>query len=306
MRVGAFFVAICVACALLPQAVSALQDIPAGESISESARDPYMTTDDPTLFDISAALDRVTELRNEERSLEREIAASLASIDAMADERQFLDLNEPQRARALQVARSDARRLAVTTYVSLGAPAGINVLDAESTGDVTYRHALLRQHAERLTEAAHIYSVLAGEANENVVLLSDSIDVVGKRIEARTRDLNELRPTITYAQWVASIAEIHDEADRLIAENGRSNPQAEQWQKLRFCESTDDYAAQTNFSFDANAFGAYQFEEQTWETVGGIGNPLDALPAEQDARARLLYANRGRQPWPLCGRYLPR
>ena len=44
---------------------------------------------------------------------------------------------------------------------------------------------------------------------------------------------------------------------------------------------------------------------ETWGTVGGEGNPADAHPAEQDARARLLFAQRGRQPWPICGRYLP-
>jgi len=298
MRVGAAIVAICFAFALLLPSASAGQGVSVG--------DQYQTTDDPALFNVALANERVTTLQNQERQLETEIAANLASIDAMADEREFLDLNEPQRAKALQVARADARRLAVTTYVGLGSGASINVFDAESTGDVTYRNALLRQHAERLAEAAHVYSVLAGEASENVVLLSDSIDTVGKRIEARTRDLNELRPSITYAQWVVTIAEIHAEADRIIAEKRRADPTPEQWAKLRFCESTDDYQARTNFSIDANAFGAYQFEEQTWETVGGIGNPLDALPAEQDARARLLYAQRGRQPWPLCGRYLPR
>lgn len=302
MRVGAAIVAICVACALFSTAVSALQGVTASESIE----DPYLTTDDPALFDISVAAERVASLQTEQRQLETEIAANLASIDAMADERQFLDLNEPQRARALQVARADARRLAVTTYVGLGSSASINAFDAKSTGDLTYRNALLRQHAERMAQAAHVYSVLAGEANENVVLLSDSIDTVGKRIEARTRDLNQLRPTITYAEWVVTIAEIHAEADATIAAKGRTNPTPEQWQKLRFCESTDNYAARTNFVLDNNAFGAYQFEEPTWETVGGIGNPLDALPAEQDARARLLYAQRGRQPWPLCGRFLPR
>ncbi|RMH71483.1 MAG: transglycosylase, partial [Actinomyces sp.] len=50
--------------------------------------------------------------------------------------------------------------------------------------------------------------------------------------------------------------------------------------------------------------GAYQFDRQTWRTVGGTGDPAAAPPAEQDARARELYARRGSQPWPICGRYL--
>ena len=36
------------------------------------------------------------------------------------------------------------------------------------------------------------------------------------------------------------------------------------------------------------------------------GDPAGiAPPAEQDLRARILYDRRGRQPWPVCGRFLP-
>ena len=51
-------------------------------------------------------------------------------------------------------------------------------------------------------------------------------------------------------------------------------------------------------------YGAYQFDLQTWQSVGGTGLPSDAPPAEQDARAKALYARRGAQPWPVCGRFL--
>lgn len=47
--------------------------------------------------------------------------------------------------------------------------------------------------------------------------------------------------------------------------------------------------------------GLYQFDQGTWESVGGRGDPAAAPPAEQTYRAALLYARSGSSPWPVCG-----
>lgn len=47
-------------------------------------------------------------------------------------------------------------------------------------------------------------------------------------------------------------------------------------------------------------YGKYQFDLQTWGSVGGTGNPINASPAEQDKRAAMLYARRGGRPWTNC------
>ena len=47
--------------------------------------------------------------------------------------------------------------------------------------------------------------------------------------------------------------------------------------------------------------GKYQFDRQTWASVGGSGDPAAAPEAEQDARAAALYARAGASPWPVCG-----
>lgn len=73
------------------------------------------------------------------------------------------------------------------------------------------------------------------------------------------------------------------------------------WSALRQCESSGDYSA---VSGTGKFRGAYQFSRSTWATVGSPGDPAAASPAEQDRRARLLYARDGRQPWPVCGRLL--
>jgi LysM repeat protein len=67
---------------------------------------------------------------------------------------------------------------------------------------------------------------------------------------------------------------------------------------IRACESSGDYGA---VSADGLYGGAYQFDRQTWQSVGGSGNPAAAPPAEQDARASQLWSQRGSNPWPNCG-----
>jgi hypothetical protein len=64
------------------------------------------------------------------------------------------------------------------------------------------------------------------------------------------------------------------------------------------CESGGDPSA-----VDASGTyrGKYQFDMQTWASVGGTGDPAAASEAEQDARAAQLYAQSGSTPWPVCG-----
>ncbi|MEA2397131.1 MAG: resuscitation-promoting factor RpfE [Thermoleophilaceae bacterium] len=47
--------------------------------------------------------------------------------------------------------------------------------------------------------------------------------------------------------------------------------------------------------------GKYQFDQGTWASVGGSGDPAAAPEAEQDKRAAMLYARSGSTPWPVCG-----
>ena len=67
---------------------------------------------------------------------------------------------------------------------------------------------------------------------------------------------------------------------------------------IRACESGGNFGA---VSPDGAYGGAYQFDRQTWQSVGGSGDPAAASPAEQDARAGQLWAQRGSNPWPNCG-----
>jgi hypothetical protein len=95
--------------------------------------------------------------------------------------------------------------------------------------------------------------------------------------------------------------------------NGRvpppaDGPTAAQWDAVRKCESTHNYAAVSPTGLYR---GAYQFSQQTWDWVAGIHwphlvgiDPVDAEPAWQDVMAYTLYAMRGWDQWPICGKNL--
>jgi hypothetical protein len=69
-------------------------------------------------------------------------------------------------------------------------------------------------------------------------------------------------------------------------------------QAIAACESGGDPGA-----VDASGTyrGKYQFDRQTWSSVGGSGDPAAAPEAEQDRRAAMLMARSGSNPWPVCG-----
>ncbi|MFD3511822.1 ubiquitin-like domain-containing protein [Streptomyces sp. NPDC058657] len=50
--------------------------------------------------------------------------------------------------------------------------------------------------------------------------------------------------------------------------------------------------------------GLYQFDRQTWQSLGGSGAAHEAPAAEQTYRAKKLYVQRGASPWPHCGKRL--
>ena len=67
---------------------------------------------------------------------------------------------------------------------------------------------------------------------------------------------------------------------------------------VRRCESGGNYSA---VSASGKYRGAYQFDQRTWESVGGSGDPAAASPGEQDSRAQRLRSQRGSSPWGSCG-----
>ena len=94
-----------------------------------------------------------------------------------------------------------------------------------------------------------------------------------------------------------TIATVFTSAVFFTAGSASADPSADDWYQLRMCESTNRYDINTGNGY----YGAYQFDQATWNSVGGSGRPDQAAPAEQDYRALILYRNRGWGPW-VCAR----
>jgi hypothetical protein len=71
-----------------------------------------------------------------------------------------------------------------------------------------------------------------------------------------------------------------------------------QLEAIAACESGGNPRTDTGNGF----YGKYQFTLDTWQAVGGAGNPAQASEAEQDRRAARLLAAAGPGQWPVCGR----
>lgn len=67
------------------------------------------------------------------------------------------------------------------------------------------------------------------------------------------------------------------------------------WYQIAECESNFNPRA-VNQSNNAH-FGLFQFKLQTWQNMGGSGNPIDASPQEQFDRAKKLQAEAGWGQW---------
>ena len=172
----------------------------------------------------------------------------------------------------------------------------------------TSAHALVEpagqlDEAVQLTDRAHDRAV-----NRNVRIYEEIVRLKGAKVDRdRERDLADWttdhvqRDTARRAKRVRVLRREAREARAAAsaapapATGGTASGGLE---SIAACESGGDPSA---VSADGTYRGKYQFDQQTWESVGGSGDPAAAPEAEQDARAAQLMAQRGSNPWPVCG-----
>jgi resuscitation-promoting factor RpfB len=68
--------------------------------------------------------------------------------------------------------------------------------------------------------------------------------------------------------------------------------------RIAECESGGDPHA---VSAGGHYRGKYQFSMDTWQNLGGKGDPVDASESQQDRIALKLYRRSGTAAWPSCG-----
>ena len=160
--------------------------------------------------------------------------------------------------------------------------ADVPVLDHDSQFERSLGVGVARVRYEKLYEQAKRLDV---EPKRGVAIgagkddIADASDGLRKRIEAeRERRKEAAKPDYGTPE---SVGVDQSTLDSIAA-----------------CESGGDPSA---VDPSGTYRGKYQFDLQTWASVGGSGDPAAAPEAEQDYRAALLMSRSGSSPWPVCG-----
>jgi soluble lytic murein transglycosylase-like protein len=125
-------------------------------------------------------------------------------------------------------------------------------------------------------------------------------DAVPAKVSVLRRSTVSFHRTIRTT--VAHLEAVHRaEARRKRRELFASLPGGVSRETLEAIASCESGGNPTAISSDGSYRGKYQFDEGTWASVGGSGDPAAAPEAEQDYRAALLYQRAGSSPWPICG-----
>ncbi len=217
-----------------------------------------------------------------------------ADLVATRSEISALGLEQVALAHELELARRQVRVVTVRAYTGGGGARELDVLmNAEDIGEHLYRSELLTGNVVDTATAIDDYRDLQAQADDTVIELAERLDDIQAAIEQAGAD-------ILLADGAIERAQVELSAAQAMGGASRSDPGEGAWGRLRFCESGGVYSVNTGNGF----YGAYQFDLQTWETMGGTGRPSDAPYWEQDLRAKALFQTRGAQPWPICGRFL--
>jgi Transglycosylase-like domain len=218
-------------------------------------------------------------------------------LQTVRTEMSSLDAEQAALAHDLEVARRRVRVVTVRAYTGGGGAREMDeLMDAQDAGDHLYRQELLTGNVVDTHDAIEDYQELQDQADARVIALAERMDQLLAGIDQAGQDIILAGELIHRAQVELSAAE----ASARQGGGGRSDPGEGAWSRLRFCESGGLYTTSSGNGF----YGAYQFDLQTWRTMGGSGLPSSAPYWEQDLRAKGLYQARGSQPWPICGRFL--
>ena len=253
----------------------------------------------PTGEQVRSEIQRLSEERDALLTL---LSAAEADLTATLEERDRFDDDQRRLASQIEAATDHLRAVAVRAFVSGGDIGELQFLvNVSSVSDLSWRRHLLRNHAGSSHAALERLEELEAQATDEVRDSIAAAERLRSEIASLEIDIDALEPLITEARDLQPLADAWDRAAIAIEEGRYGIAPADKWEQLRFCESTNNYRAT---SPTGKYRGAYQFDYATWQTVGGSGDPAAAPPAEQDARARELYARRGHEPWPECGFHL--
>ena len=245
--------------------------------------------DIPTGDDLRAEQAEVAELRA--AALAERASAEGELFDVMF-RRDELDDTQRRLAAEIEATTTNLRRVAVEAFIIGGEVGTLEYLAAvQDASDFSWRRHLVRSHAGSSRVAVDRLRTLREQADSEVLESIALAEALRIEITVLETELALLDDRDAAVDEIMPLAEAWDRAAIAIAEGAWGIAPNDKWEQLRFCESTHNYEA---ISPSGKYRGAYQFDYPTWQTVGGTGDPAAAPPEEQDARARELYARRGR------------
>jgi hypothetical protein len=180
------------------------------------------------------------------------------------------------------------RRAIVACACAAGAALAVPAAEGRPTEQLFASQTDVFVSASRLPEAGDGRTYLnlyekakrrGGDPGRNILLRGVATD--GGRVRSATRA--ELERSIGVLRRMSA------------APTAAASPQLE---AIAACESGGDPTA---IGGGGLYRGKYQFTYETWQSVGGTGDPAAAPEAEQDARAAALLARDGAGHWPVCG-----
>jgi Transglycosylase-like domain len=185
----------------------------------------------------------------------------------------------------------------VLAGAALGLPAVAAARNEDETG-VPPRVLLRAPVDDGASVIAHRRAHHADHLRTHAVHLARALDRAhDRKVRARDERRRVHRAAVPRLRHRVRVLEHRLDAARTPAPptSSAASPALE---SIAACESGGDPAAVGG----GGAYrGKYQFDLQTWESVGGTGDPAAASEAEQDQRASILYSREGTTPWPVCG-----
>jgi LysM repeat protein len=205
--------------------------------------------------------------------------------------RSALLMSKARHARPRRTTRRVARTL---TIAGLGAGITAAGAGAAFATDYTVKAGdTLSEIAQANGANWHELAKINNLNDPDLILIGQTLTLDGEKLATAPR-------TVTPKKVVTKKTERKVRTSRSEDRPSTSVSMSAAWRKVAQCESSGNPRAVN----PAGYYGLFQFDLQTWRSVGGSGNPANASAAEQLMRAKKLYAQRGASPWPVCGRYL--
>ncbi|QNE19349.1 LysM peptidoglycan-binding domain-containing protein [Kribbella qitaiheensis] len=204
------------------------------------------------------------------------------------------------KARHARPRRSTRRVVRTLSIAGLGAGITAAGAGAAFAADYTVKPGdTLSEIAQANGADWHQLAELNHLKDPNLILIGQTLQLDGAKKAVVTERRTVKKPTKTVHKPQRTVRANRSETRAPAKAGGKANLSGA-WAKVANCESSGNPRAVN----PAGYYGLFQFDKQTWRSVGGSGNPINASAAEQLMRAKKLYSQRGASPWPVCGRFL--